>query len=1039
MSISTVLQHFTRQVAARPHALAVVQGDDHLTYQDLDLRSRRVGSFLVARGIGKGCIVPVYADRSIELLIALLGVLRAGAAYSPIDGKHPEERKAYVARQCGAALSLSTRPGMIDESAQRVEVIDSILARGEPFDHAGVEVTGHDPVYVIFTSGTTGAPKGVVVEHHPLARLVTWHNDQFDMGASSRTTWMAGIGFDVSQWEIWSTLVAGACLFLLDEETRLDPRALLSFYARHGITHAFVPTVRVPEVVGEQQPADLSLQYLFTCGEKLGPVDLDHLRYPLVDYYGPTEATIFATVHRVPSRTLNRPSSIGLPITDTEVFILGEDGSGRGVGEVGEIHLAGSCLARGYLHDEVLTAEKFVCLPGIPGKRLYRTGDLGRWLPDGTIQFLGRIDDQVKIRGNRVELGEVEAALMDDPEVRAVAALVDEGASPADRKILAFVVPREKRLTGSRSGPLIDRLKDRLSHRLPDYMWPSHYHCIDAMPCTPNGKKDKVVLREMHRAALRLPQRPAETTGGYEAEIARIWGGLLGHRQFGVADSFFEVGGHSLLATSLTREISRRLGVRAWVRDIYEHKSIQHLAREMERRRNQAAPLLDREPIRELRDDVRLPEGFAVTGGFTAEQLVAPGHILLTGATGFVGVHLLAELLARTGAQVHCLVRGRDPAAAARRVDETLARYQVVIPPAARARIHVYAGDLAEEHLGLSGDAYAVLAGRVDIVYHAASAVNFIQPYSYMKRDNVEGLRELLRFAAEKRVKPLTLLSTISVYSWGHLHTGKTRMWEDDDIDQNLPAVITDIGYVRSKWVMEKIADLAAAHGLPLMVFRLGYATFHSRTGLCHDSQWWVRLVRTCLAQGSIPDLRNLREGLTTVDHMAAAIAVISRNPEALGKKFNLIPPAERNLTLKGFFALLGDSLGVEFQVLPFRDWVARWESDREAPLYPLLNMFRDNMYNGMSTVELYQDTYLWDCRNVRRFLAGSGVSEPVFTAEKLRNYVERSVGWAVPVPRRAPARRVDSVARQGTVRVGVTALGLPPAIDDDPLFDSTQ
>jgi thioester reductase-like protein len=372
------------------------------------------------------------------------------------------------------------------------------------------------------------------------------------------------------------------------------------------------------------------------------------------------------------------------------------------------------------------------------------------------------------------------------------------------------------------------------------------------------------------------------------------------------------------------------------------------------------------------------------------QGLAQPQHILLTGVTGFVGAHLLVDLLATTGAEIHCPIRihhGADNIQ--QRFGETLEKYRIQLSEQDRVRIKLYQGDLAQNWLGLEVDVYAALARTVDVVYHSASAVNFIQPYSYMKRDNVQGLLEILHFAANSKTKPLILLSTISVYSWGHLHTHKREMREDDDIDQNIDAVITDIGYVRSKWVMEKIADLAASTGLPLMTFRLGYATCHSKTGVCASYQWWGRLVETCIAQGSIPDLVELREGLTTVDYMTAAIAHISRNSEALGKKFNLIHTAESNLTLKAFFHLLEKAFDYRFTLLPFHRWLQQWEHNMDAPLYPLLSLFKDNMYDGKSTVELYQHTYLWDCDNVKQFLRGSSIEEPVFTKPILQAYLD--------------------------------------------------
>ncbi|WP_425102721.1 thioester reductase domain-containing protein [Burkholderia ambifaria] len=315
---------------------------------------------------------------------------------------------------------------------------------------------------------------------------------------------------------------------------------------------------------------------------------------------------------------------------------------------------------------------------------------------------------------------------------------------------------------------------------------------------------------------------------------------------------------------------------------------------------------------------------------------------------------------------------------------------------AERSRIRVCAGDITQARFGMNEHDYAELADEIDIVYHSAGAVNFIQPYSYMKKINVDGLTQILAFAGCRRTKALILLSTISVYSWGHRFTGKAMMTEDDDIDQNLPAVLEDIGYTRSKWVMEKMADLAGQRGLPLMTFRLGYATFHGETGVSADYQWWGRLVKTCIALGIVPDLDDLREGLTSVDYMTKALARISRNPAALGRKFNLINSPETNITLKEFFARLERYFGLRFRVVPFREWLGAWKANIDAPLYPLLSLFDDNIRDGMSTAELYQNNYVWDCRNVIEFLEGSGIEQPAFSREQLARYLERSVGYRV-------------------------------------------
>lgn len=404
-------------------------------------------------------------------------------------------------------------------------------------------------------------------------------------------------------------------------------------------------------------------------------------------------------------------------------------------------------------------------------------------------------------------------------------------------------------------------------------------------------------------------------------------------------------------------------------------------------------PVADHRLLRTLKDDIYLASDIAINPWFDEYQIRAPRYIFLTGATGFVGSHLLADLLHTTDAHIYCLVRSKNTAHGWKKLHDKLTRYCISLSDEQLARIHVLAGDLAEPHFGLPRETWQRISYHTDILYHCAGCVNLAQPYSGMKRDNVMGLKEMIRFAAHVRTKPLVLLSTLSVYSWDYLHSGKRVMREDDNIDDNLPAVISDSGFVRSKWVMEKMADLAAAQGLPLMTFRLGYAICHSQTGVSAYEQWWAGLVKTCIDTGSVPLLRDLREGLTTVDYVTHAISYISRNPQALNHKFNLVHETENNLTLCAFFQLLEHYFGFHFLQLPFSEWLAQWDRNINAPLYPLLGWFKDKMSEGQSAAQLYQGSFLGDCCNLKHFLQGSDIEEPVFTRELLANYLCHTIG----------------------------------------------
>ena len=984
MLTNTVIDCFKKNVALNPNKQAVVDHDEIMTYSDLDYKSSKVAAYLQARNIGRGDLVLVQAERSIELIIALLAVIKRGAAYVPMDRRLPQKRKEYMAEQCAASLMLSTnRKDKTPLLSCEVVTIEEILK--ECCDMAFQPSNAHpeDAMYVIFTSGTTGKPKGVIIEHHSVLELMQQHNVNLEVTTFSRTVLMAAVGFDLCQSEIWSALIAGGSIYVLDEDSLLNGDDFLAFCVTNQITHAFVPTLKIYDVLNTRQPEGLKLQYIYTCGEKLHPVEVDHLSYTLVDCYGPTETTIFVTSKVVESKRLNRPASIGLPIGSCKIYILGEGLDELAVGEVGELCISGNCLARGYLGDPGLTAQRFVYAP-LLGCRIYRSGDQARILSDGSIQFLGRIDGQIKVRGYRVELGEIESRLLKESEVNSVAVVVEDSGNQVDKRLVAFVVPRNQQ----HADHLIAKLRRSLESDLPEYMLPEKYFCLEHLPFNSNGKVDKHALLEYLENAPTASLHLERFTDDYQKALASIWFQLLGHGNFWPEDKFFDVGGHSLKAAEMAKAISEHFHMKVSVRDIYENIVFRDLASVLYQRTDIKSAVSDNRVAGQFEKDVTLRDGFEVIGDLSCVQLTDPQNIFLTGATGFVGIHLLEQLLATSAAFIHCPVRCESPGAGLSRLQQVSERYKIIIRDDDWHRILVYTCNLPEPYLGMNEVSYFSLAETVDLVYHSASEVNFIMPYSYMKKTNVEGLREVIDFCTAGKVKPLMLMSTISIYSWGHRYTGKARAYEEDSIDENLPAIRADLGYVQSKWVMEKIADLAASKGLPLMTFRLGYATCHSQTGVSASYQWWGRFIKTCLSYNAVPDLQNMREGLTTVDYMVKAVAFISRKPPALGKKFNLCQSDSTNLGLKAFCERVGHYYGRALPVIPFKNWVALWETNTESPLYPLLGLFKEDMHEGESILELYQNNYSWDCSNVGRFLEGSGVSESVFDKEVLGSYL---------------------------------------------------
>jgi thioester reductase-like protein len=534
-------------------------------------------------------------------------------------------------------------------------------------------------------------------------------------------------------------------------------------------------------------------------------------------------------------------------------------------------------------------------------------------------------------------------------------------------------------------------VRQQLKQELPGYMIPAQVIPVNKIPVTENGKTDRKRLAELAETDSREVLLSEPPTNETEQIMVDIWSETLRRPIVNITDNFFDIGGDSLLVAVVVTAMGRRLNVKIYMRDIYQYPVLQQLADLLIARAKEtsaAVPGEDVEPYVELKNDVYLAPGTVFAGGFDPERAQNPSAIFLTGATGFVGIHLLQELLDTTHADVYCLVRAQDVFHAMEKINHCFAEYRIEGDAAQRQRIIPVIGDLTVSFLGLSPDRFDFLSKHIDIIYHSGSSVNFIEPYSYMKAPNVEGLREIIRFAGAGRTKCLALLSTISVYSWGHVFTHKTTMFETDDIEQNLLAASKDIGYVRSKWVMEAIADLASREGLPVITYRLGYAMCHSKTGASAPYQWWAGLVKNCIEFKSYPLLTELREGLITVDYMTRSIAHISKNADAIGRKFNLIARPETNLTLKDFFGLLRAYYPFVLKELPYKEWRRQWEDDNSNRLFPLTSLFKDNMHEGLSTVELYQHTYIWDCAQVTRFLEGSGIEEPVFDKQLLDAYL---------------------------------------------------
>ncbi|MDX7989230.1 amino acid adenylation domain-containing protein, partial [Xenorhabdus sp. 12] len=554
-------QLFEDRARQYPDATAIVAGNQTMTYGELNQRANRLAHYLIALGVKPDDRVAICIERSLDTVVGILAILKAGGAYVPLDPTYPTERLVYMLEDA-APQALVTQAELLDKLHRAIPLLSIIpavvlddrnaLLKAQPThnpDPQALGLTSRHLAYVIYTSGSTGKPKGVMVEHRNINRLII-NNAYADIGTDDCVAHCANIAFDASTWEIWSALLNGGRLHIVPQSVLLDPVQFRDSLLQGQVTALWLTVGLFNEYLDTLRPLFGQLRYLLVGGDVLDPrkiqqvLSADTKPQHLINGYGPTETTTFAATYLItPPVDVSRSIPIGHPIANTRIYILDSHGQPLPLGVAGEIHIAGSGVARGYLNQPELTAERFIADPFSPEPeaRMYKTGDLGRWLPDGNIEYLGRNDFQVKIRGFRIELGEIEAKLEQCKGVREAIVLVRE---ESQKRLVAYLLPQK----GVELVPA--ELRQQLVQELAEYMLPSAFVTLDAFPLTPNGKLDRQALPAPDASSM-VAHGYAAPRGEIEITLAQIWQDLLGLEQIGRHDHFFELGGHSLLAIQL--------------------------------------------------------------------------------------------------------------------------------------------------------------------------------------------------------------------------------------------------------------------------------------------------------------------------------------------------------------------------------------------------------------------------------------------------------------------------------------------------------
>ncbi len=564
-----------RQAAATPNALAIADDAESLTYGQLNDRANLLAGNLLEAGVRPDEAVGLCLERSVGFIVAALAVLKAGGAYVPLDPAAPAERQSLILRNAQVAIVIANGAAS-SVPAGPWHVLDPHSRLSNAVTDFPVVAASH-LAYVIYTSGSTGQPKGVEISHGSLANLIAWHNAEFQVSPADRASHQAALGFDAAVWEIWPYLATGASVQIPSESVRNNPESLRDWLVERRVTITFLPTALAERMMQMAWPAITSLRILLTGADTLHRRPSADLPFAVVNNYGPTEFTVVATSGRVAVEDGSKSlPSIGRPIANARVYVLDESGHAVANGDAGEIYLAGAGVARGYRNLPQMTAERFVASSFVPGERLYRTGDLGRHLPNGEVEFIGRIDDQIKIRGYRVEPNEIVAVLDRHAAVHA-SVVVARQENGGEKRLLAYVVPAE----GATS--TASDLREHLRKHLPDFMIPALFVTLPALPVTANGKVDNTALPAPEAANLMQDGGFVAPAGMVEQYLAPIVAGLLHVERIGSGDNFFLLGGHSLLGTQLLTKINDSFGVDLSLLQLFDNPTLGGMSAEIEK------------------------------------------------------------------------------------------------------------------------------------------------------------------------------------------------------------------------------------------------------------------------------------------------------------------------------------------------------------------------------------------------------------------------------------------------------------------------
>ncbi|MBD9587623.1 non-ribosomal peptide synthetase [Pseudomonas sp. PDM03] len=899
-----------------------------LSYRQLHAHSRAIQQRLqpMLEQLDGPWVIGICLPKCSALYAGILAILGSGAVYLPLEPSHPLQRQHYILANAGAVLllhdgqhPLASEMLSLDISAINIDSVDldQPLMRQRPDLDA--------PCMALYTSGTTGHPKGVLLSQANLAHFTAWYADYVQLTEQSRALQFSSLSFDSSLIDIFPTLLQGAELIVPSDDQRRDPLQLVELIRHQRLSHAFLPPALLSILPLEQLQV---LDHVMTGGDVCEPYVIEQLTRQgnLYNLYGPTEATVLITARQLCAGDSNR--TLGAPIANSQVLILDEDFQPVVEQTVGELYIVGPGVCLGYLNNPQQTAERYlsVSLPSGEHLRAYRTGDMAKWT-DAGIELCGRRDNQVKIRGFRVEPEEIERCLRDSQLYRQVAVVIDN-----QRRILAFLTQPQEALPGAAR----EALKAHATQFLPDYMQPTVWTELASMPFASNGKVDR-------KALLELPVSIAENTerrlpaSADEALLLEIWAELLELPASDIStdESFFNLGGHSILLSRMLLRLREEFGRSISINRFIELPTIAKLA-----------TLVRGSGTEEVLSEQAMADAFRELDiePLPVSRMGDVHKVIVTGANSFVGVHIVEALLAWGASEVACLVRDGSGQSAAERFAHALRENR--LEHLDLSRVRVYAADITQPSLGLAVDVYERLDREYGALVHNAANVNHVLDYESLARDNVEPIFECLRLCEGRSKKIFNFVSTLSASS---TISADGRVLELPAAQT--PPIYIKNGYNLSKWVGERILERARERGVRVNLYRPGNISFNSLSGVCqpHKNRLMLML-KGSIQLGQVPEFA-LNFDLMPVDFLARFIAFHASRYSAEKAVFNLHNPEP--LSWDDYVASFREA-GREFSMVSVSDWqqqLGRVDSDNA--LFGVLGFYLNGFEEDIGDISM--------------------------------------------------------------------------------------